>query len=92
MGRAADEPARIVNALGPLVGDDRAIPMATSLAWWPTLITALIDCGRLDEAATHIGRLESAAHERGLDLTARITGARASSAWPSAMPARRRPA
>ncbi len=77
LGRAADEPARIVNALGPLVEDDRAIPMATSLAWWPTLITALIDCGHLDEAASHIGRLESAAHERGLDLTARITGVRA---------------
>ena len=51
--------------------------MATSLAWWPTLISALIDCGHLDEAATHIGRLERAAHERGLDLTARITGVRA---------------
>ena len=47
VGRAADEPARIVNALGPLVVDDRAIPMSTSLAWWPTLITALIDCGQL---------------------------------------------
>ncbi len=77
LGRAAGESARIVNALGPLVGDDRAIPMATSLAWWPTLITALIERGHLDEAATNIGRLESAAHERGLDLTARISGARA---------------
>ncbi len=77
VGRAADNPARVVSALGPLVGDDRVIPMATSLAWWPTLISALIDCGHLDEAATHIGRLERAAHERGLDLTARIIGVRA---------------
>ena len=77
VGRAADEPARIVNALGPLASDDRLVPMSTSLAWWPTLITALIDSGRLDEAAAHIVRLERAAHERGLDLAARITGVRA---------------
>jgi DNA-binding CsgD family transcriptional regulator len=77
LGRAADEPARVVSAIGPLVGDDRAIPMATSLAWWPTLITALIDCKRLDEASTHIARLERGADERGLRLTARITGVRA---------------
>ncbi len=77
LGRAADEPARVVNALGPLVSDDRAIPMATSLAWWPTLITALIVCGRVDEAFTHIARLEHAAAERGLDLNARIAGSRA---------------
>ena len=51
--------------------------MATSLAWWPTLITALIDCGRVDEALTHIARLEHAAEERGLDLNARIAGSRA---------------
>jgi ATP/maltotriose-dependent transcriptional regulator MalT len=77
LGRAADEPARVVSALGPLVSDDRAIPMATSLAWWPTLITALIDCKRLDEASTHTARLERGADERGLRLTARITGVRA---------------
>jgi DNA-binding CsgD family transcriptional regulator/tetratricopeptide (TPR) repeat protein len=77
LGRAADEPVRVVSALGPLVGDDRAIPMATSLAWWPTLITALIDCKHLDQASTHIVRLERAADERGLRLTARITGVRA---------------
>jgi DNA-binding CsgD family transcriptional regulator len=77
LGRAADEPTRVVDALGPLVSDDRAIPMATSLAWWPTLITALIDCGRVDKATSHIARLEHAAEERGLDLNARIAGLRA---------------
>jgi DNA-binding CsgD family transcriptional regulator len=77
LGRAADEPARVVNALGPLVSDDRALPMATSLAWWPTLISALVDCKQLDEASTHIVRLERAAAERGLRLTARISGLRA---------------
>ena len=78
VGRAADEPARIVNALGPLVKDDRSIPMATSLAWWPTLITALIDCGRPRRSRQPTsGGSSSAAHERGLDLTARITGVRA---------------
>ncbi len=77
LGRAANDPARVVSTLGPLVGDGRAIPMATSLAWWPTLITALIDCKQLDEASIQIVRLEQAADARGLRLTARITGGRA---------------
>jgi hypothetical protein len=45
--RARDEPGGVVDSLQPLTGDGdvRAIPMLSSLGWWPTLIVAAIDTG-----------------------------------------------
>jgi DNA-binding CsgD family transcriptional regulator len=77
VARARHEPRRVVDLLGPLIGDGRAIPMSTSLAWWPSLVTAMIECGDLDAAEAQIGPLERAAELRGLDLRARIAGTRA---------------
>jgi ATP/maltotriose-dependent transcriptional regulator MalT len=77
VARARHKPQRIVEILRPLVGDGQAIPMATSLAWWPSLIAATIECGDLGSAGTQIDLLQQAADRRHLDLRARITGARA---------------
>jgi DNA-binding CsgD family transcriptional regulator len=77
VARARHDPEQVVTILAPLVENTDLIPMATSLAWWPGLIGAMIDGGELAEAAEQIELLEGAAHQRGLNLQARITGARA---------------
>jgi ATP/maltotriose-dependent transcriptional regulator MalT len=48
--------------------------MATSLAWWPALIVAMVDAGALDTARGQLEGLRAAAEERGLDLRAQIVG------------------
>jgi DNA-binding CsgD family transcriptional regulator/predicted HD phosphohydrolase len=79
LARARDDPNGVVDALGLLAGhgDATAIPMFSSLVWWPTLIVAVLGCGDVDAADLQVGRLEQAAQARGLDLRARIVGLRA---------------
>jgi DNA-binding CsgD family transcriptional regulator len=77
VARAGDDPGQIVKILAPLVQKPGLIPMSTSLAWWPSLIGAMIDGGELAEAAGQIELLDTAARQRGLTMQARIAGARA---------------
>jgi ATP/maltotriose-dependent transcriptional regulator MalT len=77
VARARNDPEQVVRALTPLVENTRLIPMATSLAWWPSLIEAMIDGGELARAAEQIQLLEVAAQQRGLNMQARIAGIRA---------------
>jgi ATP/maltotriose-dependent transcriptional regulator MalT len=77
VARAGDDPGQVVQILAPLVQNPDLIPMSTSLAWWPSLIGAMIDGGELAEAAGQIELLDTAARRRGLTMHARIAGARA---------------
>ena len=79
LARARDEPGGVVDSLQPLTGngDVRAIPMLSSLGWWPTLIVATIDTGAVDAAARQADQLAEAAGDRLLDFRARILGLRA---------------
>ena len=52
-------------------------PMLAGLAFWPTLVAALIDTGQVEPAQTCLDGLESAAAVRGLRLDARISGLQA---------------
>jgi ATP/maltotriose-dependent transcriptional regulator MalT len=79
LARARDEPGGLVDSLQPLTsdGDVRAIPMLSSLGWWPTLIVATIDTGAVDAAARQVDQLAEASGDRLLDFRARILGLRA---------------
>jgi DNA-binding CsgD family transcriptional regulator/tetratricopeptide (TPR) repeat protein len=77
VARARNDPEQVVKILAPLVETPHLIPMSTSLAWWPTLIGAMIDGGELATAAEQVELLGTAAQQRGLDMQARIAGARA---------------
>jgi DNA-binding CsgD family transcriptional regulator/tetratricopeptide (TPR) repeat protein len=77
VARARDDPGQVVTILAPLVENPHLIPMSTSLAWWPSLIGAMIDGGELAEAPGQIELLDAAARQRGLNMQARIAGARA---------------
>ena len=77
VARARNDPEQVVKILAPLVENPHLIPMATSLAWWPSLIGAMIDGGELAEAAGQIELLDTAAQQRGLNMQARIAGVRA---------------
>jgi DNA-binding CsgD family transcriptional regulator len=68
---------QVARILAPLVENTDVIPMSTSLAWWPSLIGAMIDGGELAKAAGQIELLDTAARRRGLKMQARITGGRA---------------
>jgi DNA-binding CsgD family transcriptional regulator len=74
VARARNDQKQVVKALAPLVENPRLIPMATSLAWWPILIEAMIDGGELTKAAEQIELLDTAAQQRGLNMQARIAG------------------
>jgi DNA-binding CsgD family transcriptional regulator/tetratricopeptide (TPR) repeat protein len=74
VARARNDQKQVVKALAPLVENPRLIPMATSLAWWPILIEAMIDGGELTKAAEQIELLHTAAQQRGLNMQARIAG------------------
>jgi DNA-binding CsgD family transcriptional regulator len=74
VARARNDPEQVIKALAPLVENTGMIPMATSLAWWPSLIGAMIDSGELAQAAGQIGLLDTAAQQRGLNMQARIAG------------------
>ena len=77
VARARNDPEQVVKALAPLVENTRLIPMGTSLAWWPSLIGAMIDGGELARAAGQIELLGTAAQQRGLNMEARMAGVRA---------------
>jgi DNA-binding CsgD family transcriptional regulator len=79
LARARDDPEGVVDSLRPLTGhgDVRAIPMLSSLGWWPTLIVAAIDRGTVDAAARQVDQLAQAAADRVLDFRARVLGLRA---------------
>ncbi len=89
LARARNEPEGVVEALAPLAGSGNpgAIPMFTSLGWWPTLIVATVECGDTHGANRQVDQLEVAAAERGLDLRARIVGLRARVAVAEGRPA-----
>ncbi len=74
VARARNDPEQVIKALDPLAEHADQIPMATSLAWWPSLIAALIDVRELARAAEQIELLAAAARRRGLDMRARIAG------------------
>src|SRR5580693_8968335 len=69
LARARNQPADVVHALEGLPA---LIPMLSGLYFWPTLVTALIDEGRLDEANQQIDGLSQAATSRHIDLHARL--------------------
>jgi DNA-binding CsgD family transcriptional regulator len=79
LARARDDPAGMVEALAPLIGDgdSRNITMFTQLAFWPNLIEALIAGGEIDAADRQIAQLDVAATDRGLNFSARLSGLRA---------------
>ena len=77
VARARNDPEQVVKALAPLVENTHVIPMSTSLAWWPSLIGAMIDRGELATAAEQVELLDTAAQQRRLNLQARIAGVRA---------------
>ena len=74
IAEARQDPARVIGALQTLPD---TVPMLARLAFWPPLITALIDDGRLDRAEDQITELVQAATARGLSMEARVLGLRA---------------
>ncbi len=79
LARARAEPAGVIDSIGSLAGhgDVRAIPMLSSLGWWPVLIGAIIESGDAAAAAVQVGQLTRAAADRRLDFRARILGLQA---------------
>jgi ATP/maltotriose-dependent transcriptional regulator MalT len=79
IARARDDAHATVEALGGLVGtgESSALPMLTTLWWWPPLIGGLIDTGELDAAAVQIEQLDRAAADRRLDLAMHVAALRA---------------
>jgi DNA-binding CsgD family transcriptional regulator/tetratricopeptide (TPR) repeat protein len=71
LARAQDEPARIIEALTPMVNSPT---MISPLAWWPSLVVATLRIGDIGAAKVLITKLEKAADARGMDLRARIVG------------------
>ncbi len=74
LARARGDPAQVVAAFAPVLADARPLPMATSLGWWPMIISATIDRGDLGAARDQLDRLRAAADERGLGMQALIVG------------------
>ena len=74
VGEARQEPARVISSLQAL---PESVPMLARLAFWPPLITAMIDDNQLDRAEVQIAGLEQAATARGLGMEARVLGLRA---------------
>ena len=74
LARARNHPEAVVDALGELAAIPTFIPMFSSLGWWPPLIDAMIDSGKIDDADAQIHELQLAAEARGLDFSARIAG------------------
>jgi ATP/maltotriose-dependent transcriptional regulator MalT len=74
VGVATDQPARVIDALDPLTA---LVPMLSSLTFWPSLVTALIETEQIERASASIEELESGAAARGLDMGARLLGLRA---------------
>ena len=74
VGMASGDPEKAVGALEPLTA---VVPMLAGLAFWPTLVAALMDAGNLNRAQDSLEGLEEAAAARGLHMTPRITGLRA---------------
>ena len=68
------DPARVISLLHTL---PRTVPMLARLAFWPALISALIDDSQLDRAEHQITELVRAAAARRLDMEARVLGLRA---------------
>lgn len=61
LARARNQPEHVVRALASL---PRFVPILSALYFWPPLISALIDAGRLDEAANQVEALAAAAKAR----------------------------
>ena len=92
VARARSDPGQVVMVLGPLAENTGLIPMATSLAWWPSLIAAMIDVCELAKAAEQIELLGTAARQRGLNMHARIASVSAQLEAAGGAPIRRAPA
>jgi DNA-binding CsgD family transcriptional regulator len=73
LGRARHEPQTVIDALGDL---PTLVPMIAALAFWPSLVVALIDSGQLDRAADLVDGLDDAAAARSLDFEASLDGLR----------------
>jgi DNA-binding NarL/FixJ family response regulator len=77
IARARGNPAGVVQALRG-ADDLSRIPMIAGLNWVPTLITAHLDLGEVDEAGRILDALEAGATARRLDVRALVQGLRAS--------------
>ena len=65
-------------ALGPIAaGASPASTMLSSLAWWPMLIVATLECGDVDRADSLVDRFEEGVRLRRLDRRADVAGLRA---------------
>ncbi len=69
LARARNEPDRVIDELGPLAS---FAPALSALHFWPSLIHALIETNRIDEAQEQSTRLSRAAEERRLNLDNRL--------------------
>ena len=74
LGRAQHQPQAVIEALADLPS---LVPMIAALAFWPTLVVALVDSGQLDRAADLVDGLDHAAAARSLDFEARLSSLRA---------------
>jgi ATP/maltotriose-dependent transcriptional regulator MalT len=74
LARAKNQPDEVI---GLLTGLPDLIPMLSGLYFWPSLICALIETGRLREAGEQIDELALAATARGIDVEARLLMLRA---------------
>ena len=71
LARAGGDAARVVDLLGPLTSEDgTSAPAASNLAYWPALIHALVDLGRVDDARRELAGMRAGAVARQLDLDA----------------------
>lgn len=78
LARALGDHAGVVAAIEPLVAfGPEFIPMATTLSWWPMLISAVTDQGDLDRAELWVGQLEVEAERRSLPMASRARALRA---------------
>ncbi len=74
LARARGDSEQVVAAFAPVLADAPALPMSTSLGWWPVIISATVDLGDLDSARAQLDRLRAAAAERDLDMRALVIG------------------
>jgi tetratricopeptide (TPR) repeat protein len=76
--RARGEAAGVVDALQPLMTDERVvIAQVAVVAWWPILVEGLIGTSELVTAAIELDRLQRRVDETGMDIGGQVMGQRA---------------
>ncbi len=69
LARARRQHEQVIELLAPLPA---LVPKLSGLFWWPALVSAFIDSGRLDEGEQSLRDLAGASAARGLDFAARL--------------------